>query len=353
MKYSICIPNYNYGRYLGDTIASVLRQAHRDLEVLVSDNASSDNSVEVVRSFEDPRLRLWINAVNVGFAGNLDKVAMHADGDRMILLSSDDLMNDGALSVYEEFWSALGGNPDRAILTSTCHVIDSNGKRTGTLGPMEDLWLPVDRAPHLDALAGGPVYSVPADVLLKRCLKVMKNPFNFAATCYPRKLYAAVEGYGGGRLTNPDKWFHWKLLTVAEVAYFIDRPLFSYRWHAANQSAQELGPGTLKYLVDEYVATLEFETAALDRLQLTRQDLIGSFIEQVIVNHGLATLGRGNRVRARRILNFGKSVYPDDLKKNKKSWILSLLLSLGPVGRGLASWAYRRHLQESVPVQVA
>ena len=68
-----------------------------------------------------------------------------------------------------------------------------------------------------------------ADELLRRCLAQMNNPFNFAATCYPRRLYQAVEGYGAGRLINPDKYFHWKLLAVAERAYFVDRPLFAYR----------------------------------------------------------------------------------------------------------------------------
>ena len=52
----------------------------------------------------------------------------------------------------------------------------------------------------------------------------MKNPFNFAATVYATELYRRVEGYGGGRLYNPDKWFHWKVLGAADMAYFIDAP---------------------------------------------------------------------------------------------------------------------------------
>ena len=96
MKFSICIPNYNYGRYLGRTIQSVLDQQGADFELLVSDNASPDNSVDVVQSFADPSHRLQINACNVGFAGNLDKAAGMASNELMIMLSSDDLMRPGA-----------------------------------------------------------------------------------------------------------------------------------------------------------------------------------------------------------------------------------------------------------------
>ncbi len=92
MKFSICIPNYNYGDYIGRTIASVIDQDDRDFEILVSDNRSSDDSIDVIKGFNDPRIKLHVNACNVGFAGNLDKAASMATGDVMILLSSDDVM---------------------------------------------------------------------------------------------------------------------------------------------------------------------------------------------------------------------------------------------------------------------
>src|SRR5262249_61055753 len=117
--------------------------------------------------------------------------------------------------------------------------------------PRNDVWRESDRSADLDGVAGAAVYKVSARELLRRSLLSMQNPFQFAATVYPRSLYEAIEGYGGSRLINPDKWFHWKLLAKAETAYFIDRPLFAYRWHASNQTAQQAGSGALKYLVDE------------------------------------------------------------------------------------------------------
>jgi len=105
---SVMIPNFNYGRYIGETIESVLAQdLGRDLgrdrshfEIVVCDNASTDDSVRVVRGYGDPRIRLAVNPCNVGFSSNLERVAAMARGRRMLLLSSDDKMTPGALAAF-------------------------------------------------------------------------------------------------------------------------------------------------------------------------------------------------------------------------------------------------------------
>jgi glycosyltransferase involved in cell wall biosynthesis len=348
MKFSICIPNYNYERYLGRTIQSVRDQIGAELEILVSDNASTDRSMEVVRGFGDARIRWQVNRCNVGFAGNLDRAARLAVGDRMIMLSSDDLMPPGALATYRALFERLGSAGEGAIATCAMEVIDSEDRVTGRVGlARNDVWRESDRAADLDEVVGAPVYKVPARELLRRSLLTMQNPFQFAATVYPRSLYDAVEGYGGSRLINPDKWFHWRLLSRADSAYFIDRPLFAYRWHASNQSAQQTGSGALKYLVDEYTSTFEFDGAVLKELGLTRADIERAFIEHDIGRHGLAVLARGQRLQARRIYNFGKSTYPQHTRKNWKVRSLGMLLKLGTVGQRLAGVSYTYYTRNS------
>lgn len=343
MKFSVCIPNYNYERYLGRTIQSILDQSNSDLEILVSDNASTDGSIGVVKNFADGRIRLHVNACNVGFSGNLDRSARMATGERMIMLSSDDLIRPAALATYRAMYDRLGSSGERAVISSTWDVIDPDDKIIGRHGPDLSVWHAQDRAPELDDIGGGPVYRVPAMDLLRRCLLSMKNPFNFAATCYPRELYNRVEGYGGSRLINPDKWFHWRLLSVADVAYFIDRPLFAYRWHPQNQTATQAATGALKYPVDEYVSTLEMDGAVLSRLGLTRDQLVAAYVEHDIARHGLSVLAQGQRKRARRILDFGKAVYPDVVRQNRKAWLLRSLLALGPLGEQIAHWGYKSY----------
>jgi hypothetical protein len=140
---------------------------------------------------------------------------------------------------------------------------------------------------------------------------------------------------------NPDKWFHWKVLGCADMAYFVDHPLFAYRWHGSNQIAQESAVGALKFLVDEYVSTLELDADLLERLGLSRDNVLDAFVEYDIARHGLATLAKGGRLRARRILDFGRAAYPQHVRRNRYARMLSLLLKLGPVGQKIAARAYR------------
>ena len=70
-NFSICIPNYNYGKYIGDTIQSVLNQTYQNFEIIIVDNASTDDSIEIIKSFKDKRIKLFLNKYNIGFAPNL------------------------------------------------------------------------------------------------------------------------------------------------------------------------------------------------------------------------------------------------------------------------------------------
>jgi glycosyltransferase involved in cell wall biosynthesis len=337
VKFSICIPNFNYEKYLGETIRSVLAQ-RGDFEIVISDNASTDRSVEIAKGFGDPRIQVRINQANVGFAGNLDRAARMATGEVVIMLSSDDVIRPGALETYDKVFAQI--EPD-AVVTATAGVIDSAGAPIGTQGPDADLWKSSDIMTGLKGLEGIRVYRVDAATLLARCLKTVRNPFNFLATAYPRALYEQIEGYGGGRVMNPDKWFHWRLLGRASFAYFIDTPLFSYRWHANNQTAQQKASGALKFLVDDYVSSFEVDAALLKRAGLSKEEVERAFVEYDVARHGLATLARGEPEKARRILLFGLSAYPRHARSNWKLWALAGL-SVLPLGERVAKLAYQR-----------
>ncbi len=154
MKFSICIPNYNYERYLGSTIRSVLEQADVDLEILLSDNASTDSSVALAQSFGDPRIQVRVNAVNVGFAGNLDRAARLATGDWLIMLSSDDLALPGALASYRRLIEALGPEADGAVLTATMQMISSDDRPLERMEKDEALWGGAEQSADLQAPSG-------------------------------------------------------------------------------------------------------------------------------------------------------------------------------------------------------
>jgi len=337
--FSVCIPNFNYARYLPETIESVLAQEGVELEVLVSDNASTDDSVAIIEAIGDPRVRVSVNRANVGFAANLDRAAHGATGEYMLMLSSDDLMRPDALACYHQLFDQVGST---AVVSSSIDVVDGASTVIGASGPDPVLWGDAEVDRELSRALGHRVLRLPAPELLRRCLRTMRNPFNFLATAYPRALYEAVEGYGAGRLMNPDKWFHWRLLGVAETAFFVDAPLFAYRWHASNQTAIQSAQGALKFLVDDYVNTFETPDELLHRAGLGRDDLVAAFVEHDIGRHGLATLARGDRTKARRILLYGLGTHPHATRRNRKALVLGALVVTGPVGQRIAAAAYSR-----------
>jgi glycosyltransferase involved in cell wall biosynthesis len=340
MRFSICIPNYNYADFIGPTIRSALNQ-EGELEVLVSDNASTDGSVDVVRALNDDRIRVRVNRTNVGFAGNLDRAVGMASGDWVILLSSDDLIAPGALACYRAVIGALGQDAARTIVAAGISVIDQYGRSTAEGTPPQWGWKGATRRADLEVAAAAPVLEMPANELLRRSLAEMRNPFYFASVAYPRSLWEEIEGYRGGRFFNPDKDFHWRLLGAADRAVFVDRLLFSWRVHGRNQSDQQRASGVLKRLVDEYAYTFDLDDKLLGRAGVTRKALAGAFIEHDVVRRGLEAMAIGDRILARRSLRFGQATYPRELARNRNAWILRGLLALGPVGSRIA--AVTRH----------
>jgi hypothetical protein len=343
---SVMIPNFNYGRYIAETIRSVLGQAPATLEVVVADNASTDDSVAVVNGIGDRRIRLEINPTNLGFAPNLERVAQMARGRRMLLLSSDDRMAAGALDAYFRLEAALGAAADRAVWGAATSVIDATGRTTGRVDPDPKLWRGARAEPALSVAVGHPVRSLPAAQLLRRSLELLRSPLPFATTCYPRPLHDAAGGYTGGRLINPDKYFLWKLMAVADTIYVIDHPLFDYRVHDAGQAPQEQRSGALKHLTDQYVATFHLPASVLERAGLSRADLAAAFVEHDIALRGLVALAQGQRTTARRGVHFGLATYPEQTRTNRKVWALRALLALGPAGTRIARAVRRRAEQQ-------
>jgi len=102
--FSICMPIYNSESMLKDTIKSILNQTFTNYEVIVSDNCSNDNSEEVVKSFNDARLKYYKNECNVGYAKNLELCLERASGDIIYLMSAKSKLSKYALErTYNAF----------------------------------------------------------------------------------------------------------------------------------------------------------------------------------------------------------------------------------------------------------
>lgn len=99
-RLSFCIPTYNFGAFIGETLESIISQASGGVEIIVVDGASTDNTKEVVHGFQkrfDP-LIYYCREKNMGVDADLAKAVELASGDYCWLMSSDDVLVPGAVS---------------------------------------------------------------------------------------------------------------------------------------------------------------------------------------------------------------------------------------------------------------
>ena len=99
-KISVIIPNYNYARYLDQAIQSVLDQTYDNLELIVVNNGSSDNSLKVLEKYEN-RIRL-INQSNLGQSGARNSGLVVSSGEFIAFLDADDFWEPTKLAMQSE-----------------------------------------------------------------------------------------------------------------------------------------------------------------------------------------------------------------------------------------------------------
>ena len=88
---SIIMPSYNASKYITDSIKSVQNQTYENWELVIVDDCSKDNTLEIIKSFNDKRIKLFVNEVNSGAAISRNRALREANGRWIAFLDSDDL----------------------------------------------------------------------------------------------------------------------------------------------------------------------------------------------------------------------------------------------------------------------
>ena len=97
---SIIMPAYNAERYIREAVDSVIVQTHKNWELIIIDDRSSDNTADIAFEYHrlDPRIRLIKNEDNLGAAGSRNRGLDEASGDFVALLDADDVWLEDKLS---------------------------------------------------------------------------------------------------------------------------------------------------------------------------------------------------------------------------------------------------------------
>ncbi|HSY16902.1 MAG TPA: glycosyltransferase [Candidatus Acidoferrales bacterium] len=221
-KVSVCIDVYNYADFLPKAIESALIQTFRDLEVIVVDDCSTDNSYAVACRYaeRDDRVRVHKNPVNLGMVKNRNACLELARGEFVKFIHADDFLC--APDALEKLVGRMEGNPAASLVACAIHHVRENGS-------------PQEGSPgHFTSkryLAGTTV--------IARCLLEQKNLIGGpSATLFRRGLAARGFDEKFFHAADQEMWFH-----LLEQGCFghVDEPLVAYRWHGRQQTEQDRG----------------------------------------------------------------------------------------------------------------
>lgn len=213
MKISIVMASYNYASIIGEAIESVINQTYKDWELIIVDDGSADNSVEVIKKYlSDNRIKLYINEKNLGLAKTVRKGIQYSTSDWIAFLESDDKFFPNAL---EEKVKAISKNAD--IIFTNLELIGNENLKLLYLQHFENIktyWKLLINTGFVENFAQYisnvnliPTFSV---VMVKKNL-LMKCKFN--SLCKSSLDY-----------------FLWAQLSLYKV-YYIDKKLTYWRLH--------------------------------------------------------------------------------------------------------------------------
>lgn len=214
MRITVCITNHNYADFVALAVESALGQDHPDVDVVVVDDGSTDESLEILAPYGD-RVRL-IRKANGGQASAINEGFLASRGEGILFLDADDVLLPGALRRISERFEA---GPTTAKVSLRMRKIDRAGVPTGELEPARGWKLPVGdlrehvlrRRSYVWPASSGNAYR---RSVLEELLPMPEEPFRVEADLY--------------------------LVTLAPLCGpidAVDQPLVGYRIHGGNRYA--------------------------------------------------------------------------------------------------------------------
>lgn len=119
---SICLATYNGMAFIRDQIDSILPQLSEGDELIISDDGSTDGTLDIVKSYNDQRIKIYQNEKRHGVAGNFENALRHSSGDIIFFSDQDDVWMPDKVSELSNF--VIDGQYD--IVTCNCTLTDSH-----------------------------------------------------------------------------------------------------------------------------------------------------------------------------------------------------------------------------------
>lgn len=121
---SVIIPSYNHEKYIQESIQSVLNQTFQDFEIIITDDGSSDKSVEIISQIKDPRIKFFKHSINKGACVAANNCILQSSGRFIAMQNSDDVWNPEKLEIQMKYFDK---HPEIAAVFGKVDWIDENG----------------------------------------------------------------------------------------------------------------------------------------------------------------------------------------------------------------------------------
>ncbi len=256
-KVSIVLPSYNYARYLDERIQSLLNQTYTDFELIIVDDASTDNSVEVINKYvHDGRVKTHFFEQNSGLPyKRWNDGADLAQGEYILFAGADDSC---APTMLEKLVSKIDASPSVGIAYTQSLEIDGDGKVVRSL---------LYRTDDLDQARWQHDYINNGQDECRYL--VVKNTIPNASSVLLRRAVFEQAGRFDEQLRLVADWMLWaRILLISDVAY-VAEPLNYFRVHRKTVRSKTRGAGNH---IEEYYKVLSFisENAQLPQASLDK-----------------------------------------------------------------------------------
>lgn len=218
---SVIIPNYNYARYIENRIQSVLNQTFQNFELILLDDASSDESITIIEQYRNhPKVsHVEINASNSGSPFlQWEKGISLARGKYIWIAEADDLADKDFLSLTVR---ALDENPGATVAITMSHLIDGNGIPS-TLKPYE--FFDEDNSIH--------IYD--GDSYLATRMLFQNSCYNASMTLFRKDAYNNVVDKTYLKMRYAGDWYFWVVMINNHQIAEIRKRLNYFRLHSAS-----------------------------------------------------------------------------------------------------------------------
>jgi len=315
-RVSFVVPCYKHGHFLLDCVRSILGQSYEDLEIVIMDDCSPDDTPAIARALNDRRVRYVRNERNLGHLANYNKGIGLTRGEFIWLINVDDYLRSP--DVLMRFVAALDAHPTAAYVFCPAVAV-----RNG-----------VEEAPH--GSHGGVDRLISGNAFVAQL--VARNTVPTPAVMVRRSSYDRV-GVFPADMPHAGDWFQWcRHALHGDVAY-VAEPMVCYRRHDANMSTFYL-ENPVALVADEM--RVRFRVKALAE-ELGRKEIARAALEGIAADYtARVTLGlfEGWR-RGLTYEQFEMSLWEQCLDPHDVSWITATVLA------GLGDAYYARREREA------